>query len=318
MRRRPLVIAIAALGVAIVIGAGVVGTRAYLDAVKTATPSQQRPADVSTATKIAYRQTVSTWPFALPPGEAFPKSPPSYVVVGQDTVRPFVSFFFQCAWQHRYLHGTASQKSVALTNLAQWERLPASISNADNSDNVWTHDVLIPAIRGDDGAMKRLYQADCAGQAYADVVTTPAHGLSIDKPQLQPESTASIIDPCTNYPTTAPCDPAFGPNRAIDLGTRDGARGTVTLDGAGVPRSYLVAQGDTFTEVTDRFGGANLWGLNCYRRSDTTLYAGDILNLDKYTVATVGTENGSVASPKSPTATSCLTQSSAPPGQVTP
>ncbi|MEO7722148.1 MAG: hypothetical protein ABIS08_09560 [Pseudolysinimonas sp.] len=318
MRRRPLVIAIAVLGVAIVIGAGVVGTRAYLDAVKAASPTGPHSSVVSAATEVAYRQTVSTWPFALPPGEAFPKTPPSYVVVGQDTVRPFVSFFFLCAWQHRYLHGSASQKSVALTNIAQWERLPASISSADNSDNVWTHDVLVPAIRGDDGAMKRLYEADCQGQSYVDVVTTPAHGLPIDRPQLQPVSTASIINPCASYPTTAPCDPAFGPNLAIDLGTRDGARGTVTLDGAGVPRSYLVAHGDTFTAVTDRFGGANLWGLNCYRRSDTTLYAGDTLNLDKYTVATVGTENGSVASPKSTTATNCLTQSAVPPEQVTP
>ncbi len=317
MSRRVLVTAIAIVGIAIVVAAGIIGVRVYSDAARTAAPPTQR-AGLSAATEAAYRSAISTWPFALPVGEALPRVPPIQVVASQDTAKPFVSSFFVCAWQHSYLHGPADGKPLALTNLVLWERLPTSLSSADNSDGVWTHDVIIPAINGDDGAMSRLYSADCTGDNYTGAVTTPARGLVIDRPQAQVISAASILNPCADASPAAPCDPAFGPNRTIDLGSRSGARGTVALDGAGVPSAYLVASGDILSAVTDRFGGANIWGLNCYRRTDTHLFAGDTLNLDYYTVTTVGSENGSTVSRNAQSAAACLTQSSVPPEQLTP
>lgn len=317
MRRRTLVTLIAIVGVAIVVVAGLVGVQAYLDSVKRiAAPAPT--ASLSKATQSAYLAAVHDWPYALPPGEALPTTPPGSIGEGEAAVRAFVSFFFRCSWQHSYLDGPAHGKSLALTNLVLWARLPASISSADNSDGAWMNDLIIPAVHGDDSAMKRVYRADCRGATYATEKTTPARGLVIDRPQAQVISTASILDLCADVSATVPCDPAFGPNRTIDLGSRPGARGTVTVDGAGVPRAYLVAAGDSPNAVAERFGGANIWGLNCYRRTDLHLYIGDTLNLDYYTVKTVGSENGSTVSHNAQSAAACLTQSAVPPEQITP
>jgi hypothetical protein len=60
-----------------------------------------------------------------------------------------------------------------------------------------------------------------------------------------------------------------------------------------VPISYIVAPGDIWDKVADRFQlGGRLWSLNCYRFEWPILYVGDVVNLSAYRVATVGTNNG--------------------------
>jgi LysM domain len=100
----------------------------------------------------------------------------------------------------------------------------------------------------------------------------------------------------------------------VDSGPRQYAMGTSTLDAFGDPQSYIVAPGDHWYNIAERFGGDGiLWQLNCARRRDTTLYIGDVLNLSPYTIGTVGDEHGST-SPASPaTAVNCLQQTGLPP-----
>jgi len=70
----------------------------------------------------------------------------------------------------------------------------------------------------------------------------------------------------------------------VDGGERDGAIGVVTLDG-GVPRSYVVHQGDNLDGVVARFGLTTdeFHWLNPFRNSRTALDAGEELNLDPAT-----------------------------------
>jgi len=94
------------------------------------------------------------------------------------------------------------------------------------------------------------------------------------------------------------------------------AMGTVDLDQYGDPLAYHVVSGDVFSVISARFGdgaGATLWSLNCYRRSDTTVFIGDVINLSPYTVETVGSENGRTTSMSAATAEGCLAQSALPP-----
>ncbi|NEM90893.1 hypothetical protein [Galbitalea soli] len=92
--------------------------------------------------------------------------------------------------------------------------------------------------------------------------------------------------------------------------------GSTTSDGAGRPAAYIVAAGDNPDAIADRFGGLNLWALNCARRTDLRLFAGDVVNLDKYTVATVGDEDGRTNPASESERVSCLVQSAIPQAQL--
>lgn len=91
-----------------------------------------------------------------------------------------------------------------------------------------------------------------------------------------------------------------------DVGPIDGARGEAVYDEREQPVAYVAAPGDTMSAVAARFCIDHypyLEWINAIRRGDgtsvvgagsMTLYAGDTLNLDPYTIATVGDENGVV------------------------
>jgi hypothetical protein len=87
-----------------------------------------------------------------------------------------------------------------------------------------------------------------------------------------------------------------------DTGPRDHAHGVVRVDAAGVPAAYVVAPGDTTTSIANRLCTSVAWigYLNQIRRQPfmspefDEIYAGDTLNLDPYTITTVGDINGSV------------------------
>lgn len=315
MRRRTLVVLLSSIGIVIILAAGVVALVSYQSAsalLPTTSPSHP----ISAAVQAAYRNEVKNWPLALPENVALPAS---YPTAGADPSEPrvFLSFFFECAWEDSYLQPSATdkQKELALTNLTLWVRLPSGVS--DNNDNVYFDDVIKPALNGDPAALRRLFSStNCV--TYHATRTTPAHGIVINKPQVAILAADQIENPCSNASTLAPCDSAYGPNRIKDNGPREGASGTTTLDGAGFARAYLVARGDNASSVAERFDNVNLWALNCARRADLTLYAGDTLNLDKYTVATVGNENGSTTPFSARTKADCLVQTAIPLTQWTP
>lgn len=98
----------------------------------------------------------------------------------------------------------------------------------------------------------------------------------------------------------------FGMNFGWDGGPIDGARGTTTFDSDKHPVSYTVAPGDSLDKVDERFTLPALYYLNCARRGSFDLWAGDILNLSPYTIATVGTENGSSTRVDKETRKGCL------------
>lgn len=93
-----------------------------------------------------------------------------------------------------------------------------------------------------------------------------------------------------------------------DLGPVDGATGDVVLNAAGEPAAYIVAEGDTTYAIAERFcfGTAGyLEGINSIRRNGAwalmsdedgqfVIFPGDTLNLDPYTIASVGDEQGVV------------------------
>lgn len=91
-----------------------------------------------------------------------------------------------------------------------------------------------------------------------------------------------------------------------DLGPIDFATGEVTLRDDGQPAFYVAAEGDTMYAIAQRFCidyAGYLGQLNGIRRGDgnadlfelqSLLYAGDTINLDPYTIATVGDQGGQV------------------------
>ncbi|WP_168627665.1 hypothetical protein [Cryobacterium sp. BB307] len=81
-----------------------------------------------------------------------------------------------------------------------------------------------------------------------------------------------------------------------DTGPRPYATGDVKTDEAGKPASYTVAAGDTMISVAERFCIYHhyLYMMNAVRRGSHELFVGDTLNLNPYTVETVGDINGVV------------------------
>ncbi|PWD49532.1 hypothetical protein C8046_01170 [Serinibacter arcticus] len=93
-----------------------------------------------------------------------------------------------------------------------------------------------------------------------------------------------------------------------DLGPRPQATGEATVDDAGLPVAYRAAEGDVLAAVAERFCIDHypyLEWINAIRRGSASsmhdlgqgampLYAGDTINLDPFTIATVGDENGRV------------------------
>ncbi len=91
-----------------------------------------------------------------------------------------------------------------------------------------------------------------------------------------------------------------------DLGPIDHATGAVTVGEDGQPAAYVAAEGDTMYGIARRFCidyPGYLGQLNGIRRGDGSadlftlpqdLYPGDTINLDPYTIATVGDQQGLV------------------------
>ncbi|MDQ0894182.1 LysM peptidoglycan-binding domain-containing protein [Agromyces ramosus] len=86
-------------------------------------------------------------------------------------------------------------------------------------------------------------------------------------------------------PPAVPNAPApvveWGP--AYDTGPREGATGTPVLDGAGVPSSYTVVEGDHFFDIAQRFElpQQQLLRMNPQIHDfGETVYIGDVINLD--------------------------------------
>lgn len=97
-----------------------------------------------------------------------------------------------------------------------------------------------------------------------------------------------------------------------DTGARPGAQGDAAADDEGVPASYTVAAGDNEDAIAERFCATRdyLVLLNSIRRNTSTvetdipwpqagsritmmdLYEGDTLNLNPYTISSVGDQNG--------------------------
>ncbi len=324
MRERTLVVLLSSIGIVVILAAGVVALVSYQSAstlppsASTLPPSAPTSRPISAAVQTAYQNEVKSWPLALPTGVALPAS---YPTTSADPAEPqvFVSTFFRCAWEDSYLQPSATdkQKELALTNLTLWVRLPPGVTSMDQSDNVYFDDAIKPALGGDAAALRRLSSStDCV--TFHATKTTPAHGIVIAKPQVAILAADQIVNPCADASTMAPCDPAYGPNRTKDNGPRDGAMGITILDGAGFVRAYLVARGDNSSAIAERFDNLDLWALNCARRVDLTLYAGDTLNLDKYTVATVGNQDGSTTPLSATSKADCLAQTAIPLNQWTP
>ncbi|MDN3309315.1 LysM domain-containing protein [Microbacterium oryzae] len=93
-----------------------------------------------------------------------------------------------------------------------------------------------------------------------------------------------------------------------DLGPVDGGTGDVILNAEGEPAAYVVAEGDTTYAIAERFcfgTAAYLEEINSIRRNGAwapmsdedgtfVIFPGDTLNLDPYTIASVGDEQGVV------------------------
>lgn len=118
-----------------------------------------------------------------------------------------------------------------------------------------------------------------------------------------PAPTVSACSPLELYEPWSPATPivaTLGSSRMripFDQGPVEHASGDAVLDDAGRPVAYLVAPDDVWTVVAERFclHVDYINALNQVRRNGAaTLFAGDTLNLDPYTVTSVGSENGTV------------------------
>jgi LysM repeat protein len=106
-----------------------------------------------------------------------------------------------------------------------------------------------------------------------------------------PEPTPTPTAPPAAEPAPAPAPepvpnapaPVYEPGPAVDLGARDGANGTPSLDGSGMPISYVVVAGDHFFDIAQRFDlpQQQLLRMNPQVHDfGENVYIGDVINLD--------------------------------------
>jgi LysM repeat protein len=115
-------------------------------------------------------------------------------------------------------------------------------------------------------------------------VTITATVTATPTPTPTPEA-APPPAPEPQAPAPVPNAPApaveWGP--AYDTGARPGAAGTPVLDGAGVPASYTVVEGDSFFDIAQRFELPQQQLLRMNQQIHNygeTVYIGDVINLD--------------------------------------
>jgi LysM repeat protein len=116
-------------------------------------------------------------------------------------------------------------------------------------------------------------------------VTVTATVTASPTPTPTPEPTPPPAVAPAPAPEPVPNAPApevvWGP--AYDTGARPGANGTPVLDGAGVPASYTVVEGDHFFDIAQRFElpQQQLLRMNPQIHDfGETVYIGDVINLD--------------------------------------
>lgn len=116
-------------------------------------------------------------------------------------------------------------------------------------------------------------------------VTITATVTATPTPTPTPTPAPPAPAPETPAPAPVPNAPApvveWGP--AYDTGARPGANGTPVLDGAGVPASYAVVEGDSFFDIAQRFElpQQQLLRMNPQIHDfGETVYIGDVINLD--------------------------------------
>ncbi|MCE7481908.1 hypothetical protein [Microbacterium profundi] len=168
-------------------------------------------------------------------------------------------------------------------------------------------------------ALTVLILTGCAtGQAAAEAptvaprTTTP---VAMPTPTVEPvvEEPLQTYITCDAAPKLIPADHVEGtmnglePTLLGDSGPRAQAQGESVLNENGEPVAYVAAEGDTINGIAQRFCvGANptyLEMLNSIRRTGlyssegqqrAVVYAGDTINLNPYTIASVGDEAGAV------------------------
>ena len=134
---------------------------------------------------------------------------------------------------------------------------------------------------------------------------TPVRSEPTDEPTLMPTAPAT--------PATAQESAAAGFIWLTDGGQQPNAEGKTRRDAQGHVLWYTVVSGDTFNGIETRFNAWNLWSFNCARRQDTNLFVGDVINLDPYTVASVGSEHGTTTASSPGARQGCLWQTGLPP-----
>ena len=113
----------------------------------------------------------------------------------------------------------------------------------------------------------------------ATVTATPTP-TPTPTPEAAPPPAADPVAPAPVPNAPAPVV-EWGP--AYDTGARQGATGTPVLDGAGVPVSYTVVEGDSFFDISQRFElpQQQLLRMNPQIHDfGETVYIGDTINLD--------------------------------------
>ncbi|KQZ11346.1 hypothetical protein ASD23_04590 [Agromyces sp. Root1464] len=133
-----------------------------------------------------------------------------------------------------------------------------------------------------------LLLSGCVAAPAPPPVTIVATVTATPKPKPTPTPTAP---PAAPAPAPAPAPepvpnapaPVYEPGPAVDLGARDGANGTPSLDGSGMPISYVVVAGDSFFDIAQRFDlpQQQLLRMNAQVHDfGENVYIGDVINLD--------------------------------------
>jgi nucleoid-associated protein YgaU len=107
---------------------------------------------------------------------------------------------------------------------------------------------------------------------------TPTPEAAPPAPPPPPVEPAPAPDPVPNAPAPVV---EWGP--AYDTGAIPGANGTPSLDGDGVPSSYVVVSGDSFFDIAQRFElpQQQLLRMNPQIHDfGEAVYIGDVINLD--------------------------------------